>query len=292
MDIPVINRIMEFETDMKSLQNPSIISQIFAVSNTFVKWSALIFALVASFTTIIGRIKILIIRLQTRPSLIQTHDVEYDSDSDSLSASSFSDEEETDDEEEEEATTSSPTDDVDFSVRGSRYQWQNGLRRRRRRSIGDLFSWSELASGKSVVKLWDNLGLKDVVRGADTGNLFAVYDVNCQREIRRIGSVFGAKLGIPAMVAASSSSSVVMSAAAEGDGRVEVRGWDTRVGSGLPALLAEWNVRDDGSGTLTVGDMRKVNVPLEDLTDRETDTWWDADAVVVTDEHFKDSMSS
>ncbi|KAK3189260.1 hypothetical protein Dsin_028821 [Dipteronia sinensis] len=326
MEIPVINRIIEFETNMKALHNPSFASQILSISNTFMKWSALILALIASFTTIINRVKILIIRLQTHPALAsQQLDLIDDDDYDSETASSCSfSEVENDEEEDDEIVTTSFRVDQDFCVRGSGHvyideQWRNGNMglRRRRRSIGDLFSWSEFTGGKSVVKLWEDLGFglgfddvdedeSDVVRGSDSGNLFAIYHMNSDREIGKIGSVFSAKREISALVPTSSSSpSVIVAAAAESSGRVALRAWDARIGSRIPAIIAEWGpklgnvigvsaggedkvyVRDDVSCALTVGDMRKVNAPLEDLTETEADTWWDADAVVVTDEYFR-----
>ncbi|KAK4842771.1 hypothetical protein QYF36_027404 [Acer negundo] len=330
MEIPVINRIIEFETNMKALHNPSFASQVLSLSNTFMKWSALILALIASFTTIINRVKILIIKLQTHPSLAsQQLDLIDDDDYDSETASSCSFSEDENDEEEEEddeTVTTSFRVDEDFCVRGSGRvyideQWRNGnmgLRRRRRRSIGDLFSWSEFTGGKSVVKLWEDLGFglgfddvdedeNDVLRGSDSGNLFAIYHLNSDRETGKIGSVFSAKREISALVPTSSSSSpaVIVAAAAESSGRVALRGWDSRIGSRIPAIIAEWRpklgnvigvsasgkdkvyVSDDVNSALTVGDMRKVNAPLEDLTEAEVDTWWDADAVVVTDEYFR-----
>ncbi|KAI9169177.1 hypothetical protein LWI28_008218 [Acer negundo] len=322
MEIPVINRIIEFETNMKALHNPSFASQVLSLSNTFMKWSALILALIASFTTIINRVKILIIKLQTHPSLAsQQLDLIDDDDYDSETASSCSFSEDENDEEEEEddeTVTTSFRVDEDFCVRGSGRvyideQWRNGnmgLRRRRRRSIGDLFSWSEFTGGKSVVKLWEDLGFglgfddvdedeNDVLRGSDSGNLFAIYHLNSDRETGKIGSVFSAKREISALVPTSSSSSpaVIVAAAAESSGRVALRGWDSRIGSRIPAIIAEWRPKlgnvigvsasDDVNSALTVGDMRKVNAPLEDLTEAEADTWWDADAVVVTDEYFR-----
>ncbi|KAL5761295.1 hypothetical protein ACOSQ2_020133 [Xanthoceras sorbifolium] len=342
MEIPVINRIIEFETNMKALHNPSFASKVLSLSNTFMKWSALILALIASITTIITRVKILIIRLQRHPSLASSQqqntiddDDDDDYDSETASSCSFSEDDEQEDEDEDDETVrTSFRVDEDFCFRGSGHVYIDeqscnrnmGLRRRRGRSIGDLFSWSEFTGGKSVVKLWDNLGFglgfdvsdddddeneNDVVRGSRSGNLFAVYDMKSDRETEKIGSNFGAKREVPALVTTSSSSpAVTVAAAAEGGGRVVLRGWDSRIGSRIPAILAEWRpklgkvigvsaggldkvyVIDDVNIALTVGDMRKVNSPLEDLTETEADTWWDADAVVVTDEYFHESISS
>jgi len=43
-------------------------------------------------------------------------------------------------------------------------------------------------------------------------------------------------------------------------------------------------VRDDGRHGVTVGDMRNVSTPLGNVTESDADTWWDADAIVVSDE--------
>lgn len=337
MEIPVVNRIIDFETSI----NPSLVSQAYAISGignlyqtyNLWKWGALILALIASFTTIINRVKVLIVKLQKHPSLAssQHHQLFDDDDYETDSISSDDEDEEerdgdgdSDEEEEEEDSGTTPFFtyqnwrghvDQDFRVRGAGdvhdddddEQWQNrnlGLRRRRK-SFGDLFSWSELmmTSGKNVVKLWDNLGLGLGLNLEDySENEFTIYDMNYEREIRKIASIFGRKDESPAFVSTSSSPAVVVSAAAKGSGRVTLGGWDTRIGSRLPAILAEWRpklgnmvgikaggiekvlVRDNVSNALTVGDMRKVNSPLDDPTEADVDTWWDADAVIVTEE--------
>ncbi|KAJ0095763.1 hypothetical protein Patl1_14978 [Pistacia atlantica] len=337
MEIPVVNRIIDFETNIDSLplHNPSLLSQVSAVSGlgklhqvySFWKWGALILALIASFTTIVTKIKLLILRLQKYPYLApQFHhplldDSDYDSDTDVASCSSSDDEQEYDLSEDDEDDTA--VDQNDFRVRGSGHvymdeQWQNrnlGLRRRCRRSIGDFFSWSELTGGKSVVKLWDNLGLglglnvEDDDTGNVSGNMLTIYDMNNEREIRNIATDFHRKHDIPAFVATSSACpSVIFSAAENEGGGVALSGWDMRIGSKLPAILAEWRpklgnivggvkaggvaklyVRDNVNSALAVGDMRKVNSPLEDVTENDVDTWWDADAVIVTEDCFQES---
>lgn len=50
-------------------------------------------------------------------------------------------------------------------------------------------------------------------------------------------------------------------------------------------------VRDDGRYSVTVGDMRKVSTPLGNVTESDADTWWDADAIVVSDESFGEQQS-
>jgi hypothetical protein len=43
-------------------------------------------------------------------------------------------------------------------------------------------------------------------------------------------------------------------------------------------------VRDDVTGELTVGDMRKPSSPLVNVTESDVDTWWETDAVIVENE--------
>ncbi|KAF5745257.1 hypothetical protein HS088_TW07G00840 [Tripterygium wilfordii] len=310
MEIPVINRLSDFEAGMNSLQIPSFLSQIVTFTGienllqaySFWKWGALILALLASFTTLVNRIRILIIRFrfqanQSLPTKPLIEDDDYDSESDSSCSSS-------DDEEDEPAASPSsprwrPTEYLDFRVSGSAHsiddRWKNSdLKLRRRRSscsLGDLLSFSELANKKSVVKLWDNLS-----------NLGLGLDLNRNSfgdEIDTAGldiaSIFGWNSRISA-VPASSSPAVVVSASTNESKNVELKVWDTRAAFQLPAIIAEWRptlgkivgvytggvdkvyVRDDGSGDLTVGDMRKASSPLENLTESDSETWWDADA--------------
>ncbi|WRX13804.1 hypothetical protein QQP08_006291 [Theobroma cacao] len=283
MEIPVINRISDFEAGINSLNNPSFLSQVFALSGiekiyeaySFWKWGALILALVASLSTIINRLKILIIRFRrdhSLPSQPLLHDTDFDTDTD-CSCSSSEDEREY-----EEPSTSQSWRQVDenFRVRGSAHciedQWQNRkfTLRKRRSSIGDLFSWAEeLTSGKSVVKLWDNLGLGFGLDLDESDNVLNVYDVNKETKLT---SFFGGKCIFQAVSAPSSSSAVVVSAGADSSFR--------RV-----AVSA-----DDVTGELTVADMRKVSSPLKSLTESDVDTWWDANAVIVSDESVDESI--
>ncbi|KAJ6726346.1 hypothetical protein OIU79_004489 [Salix purpurea] len=325
MEIPVINRISDFETDITSLQNPTFLCQIFALSGvgkihqaySFWKWGALILALAASFTAIINRIKILIIRFKNHPfisspSLITyQEDCDYESETDLSCSSSIS---LSDDEQEEESTSSTRSwwsindHDQDFRVRGSgnRYiddQFQSGnfrLRRRRNSSIGDFFSLTEFTNGKSVVKLWDNLGLGLGLnldnRCGSRNAAFSFYDINKEQ---KICSIFGSKCDNFAAV--STSPSVVVSAETNLSGHSSLSLWDTRIGFRVPEVSAELRhmlgkiagvcggvekvyVRDDVTGELTVGDMRKASSPLVNVTESDMDTWWDADAVIVDDE--------
>ncbi|KAJ9163341.1 hypothetical protein P3X46_023018 [Hevea brasiliensis] len=329
MEIPVINRIGDFEAGITSLQNPSLLSQIFALSGvekihqaySFWKWGALILALLASFSTIINRIKILIIRIQNRylinseTPLITDDDYDYGSETDTSCSSLSEDDDEA--EEDEHASSSSNSQswrsvDEDFSVRGSGYyaddQLHNrNLRRRRNSSLGDLFSsWSEFTNGKNVVKLWDNLGLGlGLSLDNESRNCMSVYDMN---KALNVFSIFGEKSDIPAVSMSSSSPSVIVSADTNVSGHL-LRVWDTRVGSRIPEIIAEWRpmlgkfvginagggqkvyVSDDITGRLTVGDMRKVSSPLANATESDLDTWWDADAVMIAKEESVDALS-
>ncbi|CAI0549349.1 unnamed protein product [Linum tenue] len=101
--------------------------------------------LVASFTTIVSRITILLIRFrQSRPistaaTLLIQEESDYDTESKSGSESEFSDEE-TDEEFEEEEVDSDG--DEDFSVRGS-LKFKRRLQRQSS-SIGDFFLLAEI----------------------------------------------------------------------------------------------------------------------------------------------------
>lgn len=333
----MINRIGNFESGITSLQNPSFVSQILSLSQvpvaqaySFWKWGALIIAMVASLGTIVSRIKVLVIRLRQRycssvgsePLLRMLDDDDFsdvsedeavDEDDDASWSSSSSVSEFVD---EDNDTTRSIYDDgswrhVDerFCVRGSGHYvddhqgQKSNLRQRRRKSLSEnRFSWSDFATGKSVVKLWDSLGL-----GLDlddtSGKVVSMYDMDRQQ---KIGAVVGGKLLAPAT--ATSLSSAILSAETALSGTVSLGVWDTRAGCRNPAMFAKWGphlgeivgitsngaekvyVRDDVTGGLTIGDLRNVSSPLKRLTESEVETtWWDADAVMVSDECFDES---
>lgn len=153
--------------------------------------------------------------------------------------------------------------DEDFGVKGSFGLRKRKFNIRRRRSIGDDFSLSDLVNGNGVVKLWDSSFLGD----------------------------------LPAMTV---SPAVIFSAGSGDDGVLGLGLWDFRTSRRKPSVQAEWRsdrrgrvvgvegggtgevyVRDDARG-MAVGDVRKLNTPLEKSTAMEDDTWWDADGV--TDE--------
>lgn len=323
MEVPVINRISNFDGGVSTcLQNPSFLSQILSISgrekvfpaHSFWKWGAFIIAVIASFGTIISRIKILVIRLQchfckssaSEPLLsnfdgedFTSEDDDEDDDASWSSSSEF-----------DEAELLSPSSscsggsdclpaDEDFRVKGYDQGQNRNLGLRRRRSFVDQrFSWSDFSTGKSVVKLWDSLGLGLGLDGCPAQRVVSLYDMEKEE---KLSSIFGGKWGISA--SATSSPGSILSAGASESGRVSLGVWDTRVGCRIPAILAEWGphlgkivgvasngdkkvyVRDDVTGGLTIGDLRNVSSPLKKLTEADVDeTWWDADSVIVTDE--------
>lgn len=307
MEIPDLNMISDFEAGMNCLQNPSLISRSFAISgigNSFWKWGALILAVVATFGSIIRRIKLLFIYIRTvKPSaepLLQylTDDFDFsDDDDDELSSDSS----------EEDDVTRNPSSfsdrvDRDFGVAGSgfscfREQGRNGnFRNRRRRGSFERFPWADFAAGKSVVKLWDNLSL-----GYDFDEEVRVWDLN---KDLKFPNIFGDSSVVPAMTMGSPA--VVLSSEVRennsNNNDVVLSAYDTRMKGQAPAICASWHapaakflgvngggvekvyVRDNAAGVVTVGDMRNVKTPLGSLTETDGDTWWDADAVIADDE--------
>ncbi|KAF7808874.1 uncharacterized protein G2W53_035617 [Senna tora] len=304
MEVPVINRLNDFPMGLNSLQNPSMLSQIqsISVAYTFCKWGALILALLATFGSLVNRFKIFILRfrpdassLPSLPSLDYSSSDDDDDDDEipsSPSSSYLSSEFEEEEEEEENETTPSSSSfnwrrvDQDFRVRGSGHQvdeqFQSGnVRLRRLRSIGDIFSLSEIAnSSKSVVKLWDSIGFG---LGLDFDDVDYDYDFSA----------------VPATTS-SSPQPVVVSAEKNASGKTALKICDTRLRRGIPAVIAEWGpslgkivgvgfggvekfyVGDDAGDDVTVGDMRKVNSPLGNVTESDVDTWWNGDVVAVS----------
>ncbi|CAI0553122.1 unnamed protein product [Linum tenue] len=297
MEVPMINRISDFEGGGI---NPSVVARAFAASGieriyqaySVWKWGALMVALlVASFTTIVSRITILLIRfrrsrpISTAAALLIQEESDYDTESESGSESEFSEDdedEETDEEFEEEGVDSDG--DEDFSVRGS-LKFKRRLQRRSS-SIGDFFSWPEFANGttSSVVRLWDNLGLG--MEGE--ANLRSIFGAGSEMLFP------GAAVSAPAM-----SPAVIVSAETNMAGNL-LRVWDSRVGCRIPQMLAEWRpklgkiVGVNAAGflekvyvkELTVADMRKKALVVGSVTESEAaaDTVWNADAVITGDE--------
>lgn len=311
MEVPVISRLSDFQMGLNSWQNPSLLSQItssvlgiqsVSIAYSFCKWGAVILALVATFGSLINRIKICVIRfrrdgpsLPSIPLLNQLDDDDYsgsddDDDEEEETCSSLSSEFEEEEEDDDETTPSLSSFnwravDEDFRVRGSGHdlddQLQSGnVRFRRRRSISDIFSLSEIANSKSVVKLWDSIGF-------GLGLDFDDYDLST---------------GSMAPATSSKSPAMVISAEKYASGKTALKIWDTRLRCGIPAVIAEWGpslgkivgvglgevekfyVRDDVCDDVTLGDMRKFITPLENVTESDVDTLWDADAVIVSAE--------
>ncbi|KAK7343406.1 hypothetical protein VNO77_12119 [Canavalia gladiata] len=255
-----------------------------SVAYTLCKWSALILTFLAA---------VLVIKLQLNapsiPLLLADHDYSDTDDDDGMSLTSSSSEFEDDDDEEEEEEEEEKEEHRRgeyFRVTGSSTKGNSGFLRRR--SIGDFLSLSEIANSKSVVKLWDAVGF-GLGFGSEhsDGSLVSIYSANEDHGLRSIPS---GKSMIPATSCASPA--VVVSAVENASGNLALRVWDTRLRQRIPAVIADWGpsrgktlgvesggvqkvyVRDDGRYGLTVGDMRNVTSPLENVTESHLDLWW------------------
>lgn len=306
MEFPEINMISNFEAGVKCLQNPSLVSRFISLSPiekvpqvySFWKWGALILAILATFSSLIRKIKLFFIYIRRiKPSaepLLQYLGEDFD----------ISDDDDGDDDKCSSAASSDDEDlldqqiDEDFTVAGSsfffREKGQNrNFRLRRRRNSFERFPWTEFSAGKNVVKLWDSLALGLDYEYEDLSkSVVSLWDLN-QEE--KIGNLFSGSSQVPSVAMASPS--VVLSSEVKNDRNgVVLAAYDTRMKSNSPAICADWGagsgkvvgvnasgvgkvyVRNEGAGMLTVGDMRSVKTPLEKIDD---DTWWDADAVIV-----------
>ncbi|KAJ4874570.1 Uncharacterized protein Rs2_39588 [Raphanus sativus] len=301
MEVPMINRIRDFEVGINSINEPSFLSRSVAVSGIgklhqaygFWKWGALIIAFLAYFTNFITRLNSLVVRLRRKidvsissPTLFDDYDSDY-SDVSCPSSASSDDEDEEDEEDKDEEDVDSIYDrgwvNGSFRARGSA-QGQNDNFACFKGSFGDLFTWPDLGGG--VVNLWDHLDINGGEEEGDGENVVASFLRNC-------GGSFSS---------AASPSSFFLTAERRGGDAVKVEACDPRAGFRMPALLAEWRqpgrflgnvigvevggvekiyVRDDVSGKIAVGDLRRFNGALTDLTDADgCDTWWDADVVI------------
>ncbi|KAG6391688.1 hypothetical protein SASPL_149445 [Salvia splendens] len=285
--------LCDFEAGIKCLQNPSTISRFFSFPG-FWKYGALIFAIFATFSSLIRRIKLIFIRFHTvKPCFIQTEDeFDFSDDEDDVVSVASSD-----DEQEAEEDRDQRRVDEDFCVRGSILSFRSGQLRQRNRRSSCGGAWSEFASGKNVVKLWDSLGfnldLDEDLFNYDTSSVVSTWNRNREESS---GDFSGELWPAPAVVLTAEGN-------AKGNG-VIFGGYDRRMRSGVPALVAEWKlpatsgggglatgggvskvyVRDDVSGVVTVGDVRNVRMPLECVRESDGETWWDADAVIVENE--------
>ncbi|XP_062006030.1 uncharacterized protein LOC133723228, partial [Rosa rugosa] len=187
-EIPVVNRISDFELPSPSFPSPAFsISGIEKVYSAWT-WGALILAVIASFGTIITRINFVIIRRlrhkTAEPLCLREEDDFSDIDDDDDETYSISTSSSVSDEDEEEEDDRR---DEDFNVSGADRGQNRNLRLRRGRSFAGLnlnrFSWSDFASGKSVVKLWDNLALGLDLDDDSDDRTVSVYDMNKQKKI-------------------------------------------------------------------------------------------------------------
>lgn len=324
-----MNRLSDFEAGISSLQDPSFLSQFLSFSvrtiaqaYSFWKWGAFILALVASFGTIINRIRFLVIKYQNDPvsaSPAQSQSflrscIDRSEEDDACSSSSCpASSSET--EEDEIELMSSPLEDPSrnhevFVVKGSASAQREGMSsnpRRRRSFFCDHLSG--FCDGTNVVKLW-NLGLEiglDPEGESPTsfGDAISITDLYTGQ---RLSSFSSGTSGIPAISAAPlQSPAAIVSAGVSSSGSMALRVWDTRTGGRrAPSIIAEWAPRSPGNigrvncggaeklfleagGELMLGDMRNVSSPLKSVTESDVETWWDADAVIVSDELVSES---
>ncbi|KAL5726116.1 hypothetical protein ACHQM5_009186 [Ranunculus cassubicifolius] len=285
MEIPVLNRITGFEAGITRFPNPSLISRAFHFSaledtikiRTLWTWGALIIALLATFSSLITRIKLLIFRLRkgtsviSQPLLQQLYDEDSDEDDDvrsSISSEEEYDESSSSDGEDDATYENTRKFDEDFRVAGCNYEGTLGHRRN--------FSWSDFVNGKSVVKSWEGFGLSE--------SLISLWDSN-KSDISTDISAF-----------TMPSPSVIVSAGLETSRNVALRVFDTRVGRQIPQIFSEWqqpnrlqrfsgedNGEDVRVSSVVVRDLRKIATPLENVTESDVITWFDADAVVIDD---------
>lgn len=297
MQVPLIDRLNDLQVGLNSLHNPSLPSQItssltVSVAYNFCKWGAVILALVATFGSIINRVTIFIIRFRNKatsslPSIPFLDGDDDDDDDDDDCTSSDDDDDYTSsefrDEEHDDPSSSSKFHRVHeyFRFNGSDDDEFLCGTHKRRRSFGDIFSLSEIANGKSVVKLWDSIGFGLALDFDD-------YEETVD----------------PVPAVSNPSPAVVVSAGEGSCGNLAVKIWDTRLRRRKPSVVAEWGasvgkavrvesggvqkvyVRDDGRYGVTVGDMRNVRTPLGNVTESDADIWWDADGIIVSDESY------
>ncbi|MCD9640503.1 hypothetical protein HAX54_025856 [Datura stramonium] len=271
--------ISNFEADVKCLQDPSLISQFFSLSDiekvpqlySFWKWGALFLAIFATFSSLIRRIKLIFIYLRRiKPSaepLLQylSEDFDFSDDDDECSSVSSNDEELT-------PTIFSRDQqpvDRDFSVAGSSFYFskqgqKSNLRLRWRRSSYERIPLTEFIAGKSVVRLWD---------------------LNKEQKMSNFWT--------------SPSPAIVFSSYSRDDKKGTVlAAYDARMRRQSPAICAEWGkgkvlgiggieklyVKDEVARILKIGDMRKAKSPVETVTVLDGDMWLDAGAVIIDDD--------
>ncbi|XP_057424776.1 uncharacterized protein LOC130718260 [Lotus japonicus] len=198
------------------------------------------FHLCALFLALLATILIFPFR-QNSPSSSSSHHQSFitndnddfsDDDDSEYTSSEFEDEEDEKEEEEEEEERTGEC----FRVKGSSCGFT------RRRSIDDFLSFPEIASSRSVVKLWDHIGYGFEHSRFSGGSVVSVYEDQGLQPGR--------------------SPAVVVSAGDSAAGNLGLRIWDTRLRCGVPTVMAESGgvqkvyVSDDGRYGLTVVDMR------------------------------------
>lgn len=300
MEIPEMNMISNFEAGVNCLQNPSLISRFFQFPGQqvfiFWKWGALMFAIFATFSSIIRRVKLVLIRFHILKSTLHHKEerVEYREDDEISLASSSDDEqgEEDDDDDDVPPKTSSRGQharvEEDFRIKNSRLcfksQWQNGQLRRQSSSS----SWSEFTSGKNVVKLWDSLGFNldfdEDLFNFDPQSVVTTWESDQSwKETDLSGALWNIPGAAPAVFLSAEGNT-------KGDS-VILSGYDSRMRRGFPALYAEWKspaaekvagistggvgkvyVRDEAGGVVTLGDVRNVRTALEKVREGEGET--------------------
>lgn len=198
------------------------------------KYSALFLALLATFHTIF------IIKFPKKtpslPPLIAEDDF-GDSEDETCSLSSMSSEPEDNEEEEEEDENRSGEY---FRLKGSGNG--DGFLRSCRRSITDIFSLSEIANSKSVVKLWDTIGF---------GLGFGFDDFDSS-----VVSLYG---GADEKQSTLSSARMV-SAGENASENSALMIWDTRLRRRIPAVVTEWVPGNGNVVGIVSGGLEKVCV--------------------------------
>ncbi|XP_030515095.1 uncharacterized protein LOC115728830 [Rhodamnia argentea] len=326
MEMPVMNRLSDFEAGISSLQDPSFLSQFLSFSvrtiaqaYSFWKWGALILALVASFGTIINRIRFLVIKYQNdlvsaSPAQSQRFlrsCIDRSEEDDACSSSSCSASSSEMEEDEIELIEDPSRNHEVFVVKGSTSAQRDGVSsnvRRRRSFFCDHLSG--FCDRTNVVKLW-NIGLEigldpEGESPSSFGDAISITDLNTGQ---RLSSFSSATSGIPAISAAPlQSQAAILSSGVGSSGNMALRVWDTRTGPRAPSIIAEWAPRSpaniervncggpeklflEAGGELMLGDMRNVSSPLKSVTESDVETWWDADAVIVSDELVSESRA-
>lgn len=279
----MINRISNFKAAISSLQNPSFLFQLLSLSGideiprfcSFWKWGALIVAILATFSAIINKIKILVIRFQAAPASNHTflRPLLDDSDFDDSCSSSDSDDDDYDFDDEDEKPTREIHEDEVFHVKGFENQWQRSRSSnlQTRRSIGERLS--EFAFSKSVVNLWENIGLGlGLELEGDSASGEFIQETNEDKRVN-LSSSFSS-ISPPAVI----FSSAIPAAS--------LRLWDTRASSKKPAIIAEWQPQVGDVGSVSCGgvaklylrdggklaavvDLRKVSTPLDNVAESD-----------------------